>query len=533
MPLLIGVDLGSHAVKVTTYRSTGRRVELENRFSYPVPQNGGVPALTTKMAALEALLDDNPGWSSATVGLVMQGEEVSFRPMTLPFTDRAQVEKTLPFAIEGEVPFDLDDMVLGWRMVKAGESSRVMTVLSRTDVLQRTLEQLAERGVDPRNVVPDGELLGLYAPTGTVAVIDVGHLHTTVAVVVEGEVRACRAVNVGGWNFTKAIQNALQCEWAHAEALKHGQIEDDEATHGGAPRSGYASLPPAAKAAVDGPMGQLLAEVRSTLIRFEDELKLDLGAIHVCGGGSRIPELVEYLRGDLGLPVETCVDPDGEEVPAVHAASHAMARYVAGLSDAPHVELRVGDLVYTGGVNTLRAVLTYGTAGAAFFAVAAIAIFAFQYVSLLGELSEVNARVAKVVTETFPEVPESQVDSGTKAVAIMTEFTQDTVRRSEALPPANPGAPRTIDRLYQLLAAFPPHEEVPIELTSLDVLPELIVFEGETDGFAQSAKIEESLQSSAKFKGANKDSENRTTQGKVKFKFSVPLDGSASEEEEG
>jgi len=530
MPLLVAVDLGSHAVKVTTYRSAGRRVEWEDHFSYPVPQNGSPPTLTTRLAAFDTLLDDHPGWTGATVGLVLQGEEVSFRPMVLPFTDRAQIEKTLPFAIEGEVPFDLDDMVLGWRSTRDGEQSQVMSALAREEVLQAYVDQLHERGVDPRNVVPDGELLGIFAPEGTAAVIDVGHMHTTVSVVEDGVVRASRAVNVGGWNFTKAIQGALDCEWGHAEALKHGQIRDDDATESGQKRSGYAALAPAPKAAMDQAVGQLLAEIRSTLIRFEDEIGVDITEVRLCGGSARIAELWEYLSKDLGLPVRPCPDPDGDTIPPAHAASHALARYIAGLSEHTPIELRVGDLSYTGGVNTLRAVLTYGTAGAVFFAIAAVAIFTFQYISLVGELSDVNARVSKVVTETFPEVPPSAVDSGTKAVAIMTEFTQDTVAKSETLPPANPGAPPTIDILNELTKSFPGTEEVEIELSNLEVLPELITFEGETQGFAQSAKIEEALQGSAKFKNANKDSENRTSKGKVKFKFSIPLGDKIDEE---
>ena len=54
MPLLIAVDLGSHAAKVTTFRSAGRKAELEDRFSYPVPQAGGVPTLEARLAALQA-----------------------------------------------------------------------------------------------------------------------------------------------------------------------------------------------------------------------------------------------------------------------------------------------------------------------------------------------------------------------------------------------------------------------------------------------------------------------------------------------
>jgi hypothetical protein len=532
VPLLIAVDLGAHAAKVTTWRSAGRKVEFEDRFSYPVPQSGDVPSLEARLAALEALVDDNPGWAGggATIGLVMSGSEVSFRPMELPFTDKAQVEKTLPFAIEGEVPYDLDDMVLGWRSTKADGKSRVMTAVTREDTLLRYLDALVERGMDPRSVVPDGELYAAYVPEGTAAVVDIGHTHTVVAAVVDGEVRSSRAINVGGHSFTAAIQSALDCDWQHAEALKHGRIVDADATDAGQQRSGYATLAPNARQAMDAAIGQLLAEIRSTLIRFEDTLSVDITSVQLTGGSSRIPELAEYLAADLGLPVEPCIDADGVEVPAIHGASHALGRVLAGVAPFRPVDLRVGDHAFTGGTNLARAALTYGSVAGVFFAAAAIIIFAIQYTTLLSELAEVDARINQVVLETIPEVTEDQLQTRDKAKAIMTAFTMDLTDRSAMLPPANPEKPVTVDRIYTFTEALPPHAEVPVELTNLEILKELITFEGETDGFAQSAKIEETLQQNEMFARATKDSESRTTKGKVRFKFSIPL---GAENEEG
>lgn len=523
MPLLIAVDLGSHAVKVTTYRSAGRTVELEDRFSYPVPQQGGPVGMDARMAALQALLDDNPGWAggTATLGAVMPGSKLAFRPVELPFTDRGQIEKTLPFTIEGEVPYDLEDMVLGWRSTKLEDKSRVMAVLAREDDVTDLLDELVGLDLDPRTVVPDGELYAEYANEGDVAVVDIGHQHTIVSVVGEGEVRGSRAINVGGQAFTAAIQQALDCDWDHAEALKHGQIVDADATEG--QPSGYGKLPANARAAMDAAIGQLLAEIRSTLIRFEDTLGLDVQSIVLTGGSSRIPELREFLESDLGVSVQPAVDADGVRVPETHAGSDALARTLAGLATYRPVDLRVGELAFTGGTNVVRAVLTYGAVAGTFFAVAAVIIFAIQYTKLMSARSELNEQIRAVVMETIPEVTEDQLDTRDKSEAVITAFTQDLVEKSELLPPANPEKPETVDRLFALTSALPPHEQVPVELSNLEMLANLITFEGETDGFAQSASIEEKLRSTEPFARATKDSESRTSKGKVKFKFSIPL----------
>lgn len=535
MPLMIAVDLGSHAVKVSTYRTSGRRASLEDRFSYPVPQNGGIPSLEARLAALEALIDDHSGWAggSASIGFVMPGSEVSFRRMKMPFADRAKLEQTLPFEVEEQVPFDMEDVQLGWRSTKEGEGSEVMAVVTMRTVLESYLEALGEVGMEPRSVVPDGELYAEYGRVGeVVAVVDIGHTRTNVALVHDGRVRASRAINVGGYNFTHAIQQALDCEWSHAEAVKHGQIADADVTEGATRRSGYGTLAPAAKQAVDGAIGQLLAEIRSTLIRFEDTLGVEVEGIRLCGGSARIPELWSYLSTDLGLEVTPALDPeDGNSVVPTHATSDALARMLAGVGDLKPVDLRTGEYAFSGGVNTLRAILTYGTAGAVFFAMAAVGIFVYQYVDLMGQRAEVNERINAVVLETFPQIPPDQLNSRDKAEALMVEFTMDTVRKTETLPPANPEKPEKTALLYELVKALPPHGEVPVELSNLELMENVITFEGETDGFAQSQQIGDTLAANAKFSTASKDQENRTSQGKVKFKFSIPL--GAPEEKEG
>ena len=57
-------------------------------------------------------------------------------------------------------------------------------------------------------------------PSPLVVVADVGHTHTTVTVVRDGVAQLCRSINVGGWHFTRAIQQSLESTWEHAEQLK-------------------------------------------------------------------------------------------------------------------------------------------------------------------------------------------------------------------------------------------------------------------------------------------------------------------------
>lgn len=547
MPRLIAVDLGSHAVKVSVFSGSNRRWEFDERHSELVPQDGDLPTLDARLAALDALLDQVPTLKRGggdVVAAVLPGARASFHRVRMPFTDRAQIEKTLPFAIEAEVPFDLEDMVLGWRITGVTDETDVLATLVRHEHVVEWVAALSERDLDPAVVHIDGDVLGYFAGSTVpepavddevvsepaVAVVDIGHLHTLVSVVRHREVEVCRTINVGGHAFTRAIQRAAGCSWEDAEGLKHGTLvipgqQDDEVTDPGARRtSGYALLPPNVRQAVDGAIGLLLAEVRATLIKAEDALGCEIAEVRLVGGSARISELWDYLAQDLGVSVGRARSADGARVPLPYAVSHGLGMYASGQAAGDAIDLRSGDLAYRGGTDTLRAILTYGFAGGTFFAMAAVLMFAFQYVSLMREEHKTQELLKETVVNTFPEVPPSSVRDGSMAVALMREFTEEEVQRAEILNRGVGGVPPTVDTLYALTAAFPPNDEVRVELSELSITPSTISFLAETDGYASSAKVEERLQASERFKTATKGDEDRLANGRVKFPISIALD---------
>lgn len=598
MPRLIAIDLGSYEVKISVFASQGRSWVADEQLCMVVPQDGSAPpSLATKLGSLDMLLDRNPKISGANafVSVAWPGEQASLHRLTLPFTDASQVERTLPFAIEAEVPFELDDMVLAWRSSIEGNGTRVLAWVARQRDIQTLVGALSDRGLDPRHVYVDGDVQSFWGVPGKVtAVIDVGHTHTIVSVVSDGQVQLTRAINVGGRTFTRAIQTALNCSWIDAQRLKHGGDDEpnramtaaevliadeedtvqlrasaativefeedtiDEPTFDDAtdprvvddrdramyrPKMGGGSttlepdtpapppevlqlksppveLPERAQQALNGALGLLLAEIRSTLIQAEDVLKLEVEAVRLTGGGARIPALWDYLAADLGLPVERAVGPDGDLVDGPHAVSHALAAQMAGWTDGNETDLRVAELAYTGGIDISKAALLYGGSGMAFFMAAVLVMFVVQYRNLTVELADVDERIVTHVIEAFPELSTDDVSSGNMAVALMREGLIDAQRQSALLGDSSE-IPPTVDTLYQLHTSVPAANTTIIDITQLQISENLIVMKAETDGFNSVARIEESLQRNPNFTTAAKGNESKTSKGTVAFTITV------------
>jgi len=210
MARLMAMDLGAWATKVTTIQNTGRTQELEGTARQRIPQDGTqVPSMADRLASVTSLVRKNPEWSSEAhlVEASWRAGRASRHLLQLPFTEKSQIEQTLPFVVESEVPFDLDEMVLGWR--EGDEEGQVVVTLAPKASLRRMVDGLDEAGLNPRRVVVETELLACYGREGEVtAVLDVGHQATKVALVRDGEVISWRALGVAGRAFTLAIQRA-------------------------------------------------------------------------------------------------------------------------------------------------------------------------------------------------------------------------------------------------------------------------------------------------------------------------------------
>jgi Tfp pilus assembly PilM family ATPase len=635
MARMIAFDLGSHAVKVAVYAPDGKGYALEGRYSQAIPQDGSViPSWGDRLAALDMLAREHPEWASAhTFVVAWPSQQATVRRTELPLVDRAQIEKTLPFAIEGEVPFDLEDMLLAWRSRPSATegASDILSVIVRREPLADLLRELASRAFDPRFVYTDVDVLSGYFPQGgvrTVAILDIGHAQTAISVVHEGRLDFARSVSIGGRAFTKAIQSALGCSWYEAERLKHGDLADDEVgppllsgpaadtvgrvdsgdladeakdpdTFPGltaaeeddttAPRpfgqrfgdDGFedesftgdatdpaipaallgrfertevtdpggaavadgtdlldgamalpddararpadaeveldepASMPANARAALDGAIGQFLAEVRSTLILAEDALGHEIDEVWISGGGSRLPELLGYLREDLGVTVLAV-----NTAPEAFGVVDALARR-SFTPNADGIDLRVGDLAYRGGLDLSRDLLTFGGTLFGTYLLGALLAFLVTYKEYADQQAALHEHIVAQVTTAFPEVKPEQVVDGQFAVSLLTGSLIDAQEKADVLGQGMNKVPPTVNILYQLSTQFPPHEQVVVDLDSIDITPNAITLSGQTDGFASVATIEERLKATPGFEKAQKSNESKTNGNQVNFTITV------------
>jgi general secretion pathway protein L len=303
---ILGLDLGTHAVKAVELRQSFRELEVVQMRALPLAAGVQLPPDELREFLVQHALPLDG------VVVALPGDHVSTRHLTFPFRDRRKLAAAVPFEVEGKVPFELDEFFVDWEVGReeASQTSVLAGLAPRAEVAA-TLAHLAAAEIDPRVVEAEGHLLANLATffelEETCLVADLGHRKTTMTLLVAGRAVATRTARVGGRDLTRALAAEHGGSEPDAERAKHEEGVFDER---GQIRS------PAAEAVLD----RWARELARMLGFVEGAERSDVAEVVLCGGGAHLHRLDEYLAGRLGMPARRLSAPaEGEAADALAA----------------------------------------------------------------------------------------------------------------------------------------------------------------------------------------------------------------------
>jgi general secretion pathway protein L len=298
---VLGLDLGSHSIKAVEFRQTLRGLEAVQLRMLP-RADAEIPLadLVHRFVRLHR-------FGTEHVVTALPGDRISSRRLSFPFRERRKLAQAVPFEVEGDLPFNLEDIVVDWEVV-GGDRSRaevVATIAPRTEV-SGFLETLREAACEPRTLEAEGLVLGnlgaVFDLRDTRLLVDLGHRKTTLCLLLDGRPAAARIIPVGGWKLTEAVARDRGLSLEDAERAKCEEGIADRA------------------------LGGLAPEARSVLDRIAREIVRTLGSLEtvtgrpgggsvseltIFGGTAQLDRIDEYLAertgiatARLGLPVE-------------------------------------------------------------------------------------------------------------------------------------------------------------------------------------------------------------------------------------
>jgi general secretion pathway protein L len=520
---ILGIDLGAYAVKAVLLESTYRGFAVLDHGAALVAGGEG-SLLERQVEALRGLLAER-GWRFVEAVAALPGVGATSL-VTLPFTDPRRIEQTVPFEVEGQIPYDLSAVAWDWQLLGTRDGKSDLFVgLSRREELSALLSALLPLGIDPRAVLPPGPayaaLLATFATgvpsppepgedPGAEVVVDIGQERTSICIAVGGNCEQARTFAFGAAQVARGLARELGCPEPVAQALLAA-----EARGGPLPPELLAlAEDPRAAPALKAALSVLSRELRATLRawRARAGARRTLRTL-LCGGLGGLAGLPELLAQELDGPVEPLLlkgpaAEAGHPIPPGEVPTFALALSLALRGHkgtrAPRLNLRRGDQAYVrdyqhlkGRVERLGALILLLFLLAA--ASAGVKVFALSRQEAFLDRALCDAE-QKLVGKCFPNFEEAQA----------------VLRGHSATGAALPRA-SAVDLLAELAQRVP--LEVKVKLDKVDVTRDKLHLEGSTGSAESVDRLVAGLKGSRCFSDARSGGARKRPDGK--FEFSI------------
>jgi len=302
--LTIGLDIGSHAVKVCELSESGQRMKLMSLGSARLPadavEDGELRDPDAVASVIKTLLG-NLQIKGKKVGISISGYSVILKKINLAVMNDKELEEHIQSEAEQYIPFDLADVYLDYQDLKTNtegeDRTDVMLVAAEKDVVDSYLHML--RNVGLKTVLVDVDAFALensfetnYGQEGNVVLVDIGSSKMNINIVSKGASLFARDVALGSKQLTEQIQGRFDLDFEEAESLKIGAL---------APAEKQEEL----REIFISTTTQWIMEIKKAIDFYNSNFPdSSLTKLVLSGGGAKVKGLDTYFSEETGLPVE-------------------------------------------------------------------------------------------------------------------------------------------------------------------------------------------------------------------------------------
>jgi len=301
--LIVGVDIGSHAVKICQLQKTGVNYKLLAIGSANLPPGAvedGILQEPDEVGKAISGLMKNLKIKNSRVGISISGYSVIVKKISLEKMEEKALDEYIKSEAEQYIPFDIDDVYLAYQQLKSKSEREdrieIMLVAAKKEVVNDYLNMLSELKLDTVLVDVDGFALENIWETisggkENVALVDIGASKMNINVISEGVSVLARDIVVGSEQLTEQISIALGVEYNIAEKIKIGATENSEEYDG-------------ITKIFNQTCTQWVLEIKKAIdLYMANNPDKPLKSLVLSGGGSKVNGLSDYIHEETGLNV--------------------------------------------------------------------------------------------------------------------------------------------------------------------------------------------------------------------------------------
>ncbi len=304
---LVGLDIGSSAVKAVELKPVGKGYKVAAFGSEPVPPDSIVDgAIIDAAAVVEAIrrVFDTRNIKTKEVAASLSGNAVIVKKIALPAMTEAELAESIYWEAEQYIPFDIQDVNLDYQILDRGDTGgkSTMDVLLVAAKKEKIADYTGVIGQAGRvAVVIDVDAFALQnayevnygtEPGAVVVLLNAGASATNINFLEGDQSVFTRDISTGGNAYTEALQKELNLPFEQADQLKRGLSIDGVS---------FDDARPVLRAVTEN----LMLEVQKTFDFYKASAASDrITRMVVSGGASRAEGFTELLHERFQAPVE-------------------------------------------------------------------------------------------------------------------------------------------------------------------------------------------------------------------------------------
>ena len=305
---VVGLDIGSSAVKVVELRPSGRSYKVVGFGTEAIPSDtivdGAIIDAGAVVDAVRRLLEGRKIKTKEVVAS-LSGNSVIVKKINLPVMTEAELSESIYWEAEQYIPFDIQDVNLDYQILTppgAGDARggmEVLLVAAKKDKINDYTDVIKQAGRVP--VVVDVDAFAVQnafeanydeEPGAVVVLLNAGASGININIVSGTQSLFTRDISIGGNAYTEALQKEMSLSFEDAEYLKKGGTLDG-------------IRPEDVRGVVANTTENLLLEIQKTFDFFKATAASDrIDKILLSGGTSRVEGLTERLAERFGTHVE-------------------------------------------------------------------------------------------------------------------------------------------------------------------------------------------------------------------------------------
>ncbi|MCA1559614.1 MAG: pilus assembly protein PilM [Acidobacteria bacterium] len=238
---LVGLDIGSSAVKAVELKPAGKGYKVTAFGSEPIPPDSIVDgAIIDAAAVADAIrrLFETRKIGTKDVAASLSGNAVIVKKITLPVMTGTELAESIYWEAEQYIPFDIQDVNLDYQILDRGDAAGkgtmdVLLVAAKKEKIADYTGVIAQAG--RAAVVVDVDAFALQnayevnygiEPGAVVVLLNAGASATNINILSGDQSVFTRDISIGGNAYTEALQKELNLPFERADQLKRGEPAD-------------------------------------------------------------------------------------------------------------------------------------------------------------------------------------------------------------------------------------------------------------------------------------------------------------------